>query len=82
MDELNPHHPTTEMLRDQWAKIAALLIRKMGTTHVILTPEDIFALGDMPSSISVQELEDGLHLRLVDDVTAKRLAAEHGGLPN
>jgi hypothetical protein len=82
MTELNPNHPTTQMLSDQWAKIAAILIRKMDTRHVIITAEDITELSNTSSNIAVQELEDGLHLRLVDDVTAKRLAAENGGLPN
>ncbi len=82
MTELNPNHPTTQQLHDQWSKIAAILIRKMGTRHVVITQEDIIALSNTSSNIAVQELEDGLHLRLVDDVEARRLAAQEGGLPN
>ncbi len=80
--ELNPSHPTTQALSDQWSKIAAILIRKMGTTHVIITQADIEALSNTSSNIAVREDEEGIHLRLVDNVTAEKLARGNGGLAN
>lgn len=79
---LNPHHPTTISLNGQWHKIAAILVSKAGG-HVVISPDDVNkALATHKGFIAVQELRDGLHLRLVDEVTAKRLARENGGLPN
>jgi hypothetical protein len=82
MDELNPNHPTTKLLRDEWHKIAALLMLKSGEHHVVVTSDDIHQLMEVGANITVQELHDGLHIRLVDDATAIRLARKHGGLPS
>lgn len=81
MSELNPNHPVTQAVSDQWHKLVALLLRKMGTDHVVITAADLMAMRP-GSAIVVQELHDGLHLRLVDSETAEQLAREHGGLPN
>jgi hypothetical protein len=78
MTEQTPNHLTSEALRDQWAKMCALLIRKLGTTHVIITEAEIIALGDTGSNIAVHEDHEGLHLRIVDRVTADKLARENG----
>lgn len=75
---LNPHHPTTISLNDQWHKIAAILVSKAGG-HAVISSVDV---REMTGFIAVQELHDGLHLRVVDEETAKRLARENGGLPN
>jgi hypothetical protein len=40
--ELNPNHPATQAAHDQWHKIAALLVVKLGGN---VTIEDIKALG-------------------------------------
>ena len=78
--EINPNHPMTQALHDQWHKLAALIMVKTGTDHIVLTVDDIKHLpGNL--FISAQELHDGLHIRFVDEQTAYRLAREHGGLP-
>lgn len=63
---------------DHWHKLAAILMHKSGVDHEVITLQD---MEDIPEGIFivVQELTDGLHLRLVDEVTAHRLAREHGG---
>lgn len=80
MVEFNPNHRVTQAMHDQWHKICALLMMKMGQKHVIITPADIENIG-LESAIAVQELPDGIHIRLVDEKTALRLAREEGGLP-
>lgn len=77
--ELNPNHPVTQQMHDQWHKLAALAVMKAGG-HVVISMED---LGRLPpgGGITVQELDDGLHLRLVDARTAEVLAKKEGGLP-
>ena len=78
--ELNPNHPVAAAMRTEWHKIAALLLAKTGNGHVVITEADL-QLIPPGGGIAIQELPDGLHLRLVDQVTAQRLARENGGLP-
>jgi len=75
--EINPHHPTTKAVHDEWHKIAAILMGKFKTRHVVLTIADIDSIAG--ENIAIQELPDGLHVRLVDDKEASRLAKQHGG---
>jgi len=78
--ELNPRHPATRAAREQWHKITAILMKKMNLTHVVITLQDIEALSaDGEVNIALQELTDGIHLRLVDNATAERMVREHGG---
>lgn len=79
--EVNPNHPTTQAVHDQWHKIAALVMRKLGATHVLITADDVRKMVG-GNFIVVQELPDGLHVRMVDERTAMKLAREHGGMPN
>lgn len=77
---LNPNHPTTQAMEDLWHKMAALLMVKFGTDHVVITLDDLDQLQG-GKCITVQELDDGIHLTIVDEETALRLARQHGGLP-
>lgn len=76
---LNPNHPTSRTIDQHWHKFAAMLMQKFGADHVVLTVVDISNIDG--SAITVQELDDGIHLRIVDMATAERLSREHGGLP-
>lgn len=80
MKALNPNHPVTRMLDDQWHKLAALAVLKAGG-HVVITMEDLLAFAPGDLNITVQELPDGIHLRIVDRAEAERLARKEGGLP-
>ena len=53
---------------------------KLRTDHAIITPADILNMQE-GTAITIQELPDGIHLRLVDGETAQRLAKKEGGLP-
>lgn len=76
--ELNPQHPVTESVHDQWHKLLALTMVKHGWDRLIITHEDIEKLVRKSQSgginIAVQEKEDGIHLTLVDNKTAHLLA--------
>jgi len=76
--ELNPHHPTTKSVHDQWHVICALLMLKFNSRHVVITLADIEK--SKGENIAIQELGDGLHVRLVDDNEASRLVKMHGGV--
>jgi hypothetical protein len=78
--ELNPNHPVTSRMRDQWHKILALVMLKHGLTKVTITPEDIAdAAGKM--NVAVGEFGGALEVWLVDDAEAVELARREGGLP-
>ena len=80
VEELNPNHPATQAFREHWQKLAVALVAKMGG-HVIIDSHDLDRIS--PSAcITLMENHEGLHLRIVDEATAARLAREHGGLPN
>ena len=79
--ELNPGHPTTKSLREMWFKLLLITMRKLGTDHVVITAADIEEIPE-GSAVTAQEDQEGLHLRVVDPETARRLAVEYGGLPN
>lgn len=77
--ELNPNHAATQQLHDHWHKMVAILLHRYG--DVVITLEEIHA---MPVDVAVvfQELNDGLHLSLIDGPAAMELARREGGLPS
>lgn len=80
MSELNPNHPVTRAVSDQWHKIAALLVNKSGG-HVVTSASDFSDLG-LDKAIVVWELPDGLHLTIIDNQQAALMACQHEGLPS
>lgn len=83
MSELNPEHPTTISLHDQWHKIAAIILFKTGKLEETITSEDIDALNASGyANIAMQEVNKVLHIRLVSDAKAVELARAHGGVPD
>lgn len=80
MSALNPNHEVTQAIAEQWHKLAAVLVQKAGG-HVVISTSDIIDLPE-DSAIVVQELHDGIHLRIVDGATARALAIAEGGLPS
>lgn len=79
MSEVNPNNPMTQAMRDEWSKIAALLMHKLGESDVTLTVEDLETAP--PLFIAVQGVEGGLRVRLLDEEEARELAKRSGGLP-
>ena len=80
--ELNPNHSATRGAHDHWHKIAALLMVKMGKTHVVISPAEIERLGDNHTNIAIRfDDAKGIELFIVDDEEALRLARKEGGLP-
>lgn len=79
----NPNHPVSRATEDQWHKIAALLVLKMGTDRVVITSEDINRAFKREGgvNITVRFTETGIILAIVGDAEAERLAREQGGLP-
>ena len=83
MSEINPNHPMTQEMHDQWHKIVAILMLKAGAREVLITEDDVALLaaeGD-GAAVTVKNTPGGLLLRIVDRETGQRLARENGGLP-
>lgn len=82
--ELNPNHPVTQEIRDQWHKLAALTLFILGTPELEITAEDIeeFSQALGPGAAVACDARGGkLTLRLVNGAEAARLARHEGGLP-
>ena len=81
--ELNPNHKVVIQARNQWHKIAALIMLKIGKTELELTMEDVMkvAAGNVNIVLDSRgEYKTGkLVVRIVDDKTAEELARKEGG---
>ena len=77
--EINPEHPVTKAVHDDWHKIVAILLHKLGIQEIAITANDIDklmrAFPDMPTVILRAEGEI-LRLQLVSLEEGKRAAAK------
>lgn len=79
--ELNPNHPVTRAVNDQWHKIVALLMQKYGTREVTFTEADVEQLGREDCGVVFHAKQHEIVIRLVTMAEGERLARESGGLP-
>lgn len=73
---------TVDALADQWAKLLSIAMHKLGHDHIVISEADIDAIGadgKMEKCIVVQELKDGIHLRLMPTAEAIAFAKQHKG---
>lgn len=81
--ELNPNHKVVIQAREQWHKIAALIMVKLGLTELQITPDDVdkIAAGNVNIVLDARgESRTGiLTVRIVDDKTADAMARKEGG---
>lgn len=81
--ELNPNHKVVRLARDQWHKIAALVMMKLGKTELEITPADVDKIAGGNVNIVLDARDESktgvLTLRIVDDKTADALARQEGG---
>lgn len=81
--ELNPNHKVVRQAHDNWHKIAALIMVKMGLKELQLTLDDVnkIAQGNVNIVLDARgKSETGvLIVRIVDDKTAEALARKEGG---
>ena len=75
-----PQQPQIRVTGAQWHKIVALIIRKFDLGHVLITKEDIRAMGDQQRAeglvVMMDEEDDGIHIYLLNQAAAKILAAQ------
>ena len=79
---LNPNHPVTQAMSQQWHKICAVMMCVADVDHMVITPLDIqkFQASDR-RAIAMEEKKDGMHIRLLTMEEAQELARREGGLP-
>lgn len=72
--ELNPNHPTTAALRDQWHKIAAIFLHKLGG-EVLLTEKDIAAAIEPMQGKIIAAIGEGdaIRFKIVTEEQAREL---------
>jgi hypothetical protein len=80
--EINPNHPVTAEVRDQWHKLVAILMVHFGIKEFVITEGIINA---MPRDLAVvfdsRKLRGDAVLRLVSMKDAMDMAKKEGGLP-
>jgi len=82
MTELNLNHPVTREAHDNWHKIAALILWRLGKKRFIITPDEVYKAFKEDLNITVRFSDEvGIELTLVDSKEADRLARQEGGLP-
>lgn len=82
MSELNPNHPVTIELREQWHKLCAIVMFKLDLQEITITVSDIQRMSDSGmANITMRSKGNVITLALVSDAEAARLARKEGGLP-
>lgn len=81
--ELNPNHKVVRQAHNQWHKIAAMIMVKIGKSELEFTIDDVnkIAKGNVNIVLDARgESETGkLRVLIVDDKTADDLARREGG---
>lgn len=81
--ELNPNHPVTSAMNQQWHKIVALLMHKMGKSKVEISVAEIEAFANSgDKAVAIQEQGTNIVLTLIPMAEAQKLAKKEGGLPH
>lgn len=73
--EINPDHPVTKAIHNDWHKIVALLLHKFGVKEIIITSSDInrlmAAFPDMPT-VTLRSHGEQLIVKLVSLAEGQR----------
>lgn len=77
----NPNHPVTQATADQWHKLCAMVMFKLGVTKIKLSPRDINTFLESGLANITVRFDDYVNLELVTDEQAAILAKKEGGLP-
>lgn len=74
-DELNPEHPVTSALHEQWHKLCMILMDRLGESEILITEDEIKAWGEKypDHAILAHAHKDGLTLKVVTMEEGRRL---------
>lgn len=79
MSELNPNHPVVNNIRDQWYKLAAILVNRTPGGKTVITLDEVQRMAG--KAITIKETKFGIELAIVSMEEGERLARQEGGLP-
>lgn len=82
--ELNPNHPVTQELREQYHKLLAFCMWKFGLRELVITSDELekFVADHLDGiNLAIEPKGRILKVRIVNDVEGARLARREGGLP-
>ena len=76
MKAINPNHPVTRATDEEWHKLCALILSKLGIDRIYIAAEDIAALEARPGGTVMlcHAHQESLELRLVTEQEAERIA--------
>lgn len=75
----NPEHPVTKAMENNWHKIVALMMLKLGLKEMIFTEEEIDELAKTPSAVAIRMKTHSIELHLMSEEEGARLARKEGG---
>jgi len=78
--EFNPDHPVTEAIHDNWHKLCASVMHKLGREKVTISIADIeefAALPEMPVMLC-HDHDNVIDLILLPESEARKMAAKQG----
>lgn len=81
VNRLNPNHAVSQAMDGQWLKILAIYMHREGINEIVITEHDILSMSQ-DKALAIQELHDGMHIRVVELAEAVDLARKEGGLPS
>jgi len=77
--ELNPNNPVARAASGQWHKIAALIMHKLGVTHVEIRAEDSDALTAKGLNIGIADDKGYMEIFLLTPEQTKAMLKKHKG---
>lgn len=81
MKELNPNNPVLRAAHGQWAKICALVMHKLGVTHVEIKMEDVDALNATGRNLGIGDEKGYIEVFLLTEDETKAALKKYGGTP-
>lgn len=79
MNCLNPNNPVSRASMDQWHKIAALIMHKLGVKHVEIREEDVVSMPEC--NIAISDDKGYIEVRLLTLEESEAVLKKFGGRP-
>lgn len=81
MSEVNPHHPVTRAAHDQWHKLCAIIMHKLGATHVEITDADVDSFNLHYNNIGISDAKGHIEVFLLTPEASAKVVKQTGGMP-
>jgi hypothetical protein len=81
MNAINPNHPVTQSVEENWHKIVALMVLQQGGKVTIGCDEIESMIDGPPQVVVVKYAANSIDLWMVSEVEAQHMGREEGGMP-